>query len=297
MTRLKIFFAVLFIAVTSCSKDKTNYDIDTDIPDKPEFSEATVLTATGYKISIETFNGSFYRGYNEVRLTVSDLKTGLKASLDELTLTPIMKGIDNVEDSCPHHLELVREGDKVYYSGYIVFTEESKEEEAVWKLHLSFKSNGELVVVDEKEIGVKKQDNKNLGMVSFIGNDDEQYYIALVSPHRPKVAENTLVAGLFKLADASQKTYVELKNYTLLLDPRMPDRSMGNHSSPNNKDLTQRKDGLYQGVVNYTMKGNWTLNFMLLNDKDEVIKGTKVPMEHTPGVVGEKSELYIDVVL
>jgi hypothetical protein len=75
----------------------------------------------------------------------------------------------------------------------------------------------------------------------------------------------------------------------------MPEPSMGNHSSINNKDLTQQNDGLYHGVVNYTMTGNWTLNFIMLNQNGKILKGTEVPTDFTPGVEGVKSELYIDI--
>jgi len=70
---------------------------------------------------------------------------------------------------------------------------------------------------------------------------------------------------------------------------------MGNHSSPNNQDLTQQSDGLYHGVVNYTMTGNWTLNFILQDESGQTIKGTEVSTEFTPGIDGEKGELYIDI--
>jgi hypothetical protein len=142
-------------------------------------------------------------------------------------------------------------------------------------------------------------------MTSFVGNDDVNYIIALVAPIKPKVAENELVAGIYKLNansdndndndnDVLMNAYTSADDYTLVLDPRMPEPSMGNHSSPNNKDLVQKEDKLYYGVVNYTMTGNWTLNFILLNQHGRILKGTKVPLDFTPGVEGVKSELYID---
>src|SRR5690606_32607198 len=99
----------------------------------------------------------------------------------------------------------------------------------------------------------------------FAVNDEEQYFMALAAPQRPKVAENQLIAGIYKynqpttpvgnFPDPLQYSYSEVSNHTLLLDPRMPEPSMGNHSSPNNQDLMQMTDGLYYGVVNYTMTG------------------------------------------
>src|SRR3546814_12133463 len=98
-------------------------------------------------------------------------------------------------------------------------------------------------------VTVQKQANKNLNMTTFTGKDDEQYIIALVSPQRPKVAENELVAGIYRLngTDPSQFSYTEVNGYTLMLDPRMPEPSIGNHFSPNNVDLTQQNDVLYHG--------------------------------------------------
>ena len=145
----------------------------------------------------------------------------------------------------------------------------------------------------------------NLNMTAFTASDDEQYFIALVAPQSPGVAENDLVAGIYKynkptnlegaFPDLSQYSYSIVTDYTLYLDPRMPEPSMGNHSSPNNQDLTQQSDSLYHGVVNYTMTGNWTLNFIFQNDSGRIIKGTEVPTDFTPGIEGEKSELYIDI--
>jgi len=59
------------------------------------------------------------------------------------------------------------------------------------------------------------------------------------------------------------------------IDPRMP--SMGNHSSPNNVNLTQSTlDNLYHGKLSLTMTGYWKINLQLLNALDEVIKGEEV---------------------
>src|SRR5690606_14549501 len=95
--------------------------------------------------------------------------------------------------------------------------------------------------------------------------------------------------------DPTQYSYTEVRDYTVKLDLGMPQPSMGNHSSTNNQDFTHRDDGMYYGVVNYTMTGNWTLNFILLNKQGDLLKGTEVPTDFTPGIEGIKSELYIDI--
>jgi hypothetical protein len=207
-----------------------------------------------------------------------------------------MTKADGSKTSCPYQYTPDYKPDGKYYSGYSVFTDKSNTT-TNWKLYLSFMLNQKTYTFS-KDITVNEQSNKNLNMTSFTGNDGEQYYIALISPQKPKVAENKLVAGIYKynkpavstgnFPDPSQFSYSEVKGYTLQLDPRMPEPSMGNHSSPNNKDLIQENDGLYHGIVNYTMTGNWTLNFIMLNENGKIIKGTKVSTDFTPGVPGLK---------
>lgn len=215
-----------------------------------------------------------------------------------------MTGANESKSSCPHRYNLVYKTGDNCFSGYVVFTNESNTG-STWELYVSFTVNNQPYSA-KQSIAVQPQTNKNLNMTAFTGKDDEQYIIALVAPQKPKVAENELVAGIYKynkptsppsgsFPDPSQFSYPAVSGYTLQLDPRMPEPSMGNHSSPNNKDLTQQDDGLYHGVVNYTMTGNWTLNFIMLNQNGKILKGTEVPTDFTPGVEGVKSELYIDI--
>ncbi|KFF02971.1 hypothetical protein [Flavobacterium reichenbachii] len=294
----------LFLAITSCTIDKTDYEAElgSEVPEYYEFKEAASFTSGNYKISIEALNGAFYKGYNEIHLKILNMQTSQNISTSEVTFLPVMSNPDGNTSSCPHLYNLKYDAVNKYYAGYSVFTSESATM-ASWKLYVSFTSDNQVYKVD-KDVAVEKQSNKNLNMTSFKGNDGEQYFIALVSPQKPTVAENPLTAGIYKynkpsnsagnFPDPSQFSYSEVNGFTLKLDPRMPEPSMGNHSSPNNKDLTQQNDGLYHGVVNYTMTGNWTLNLIMMNQNGLILKGTVVPTDFTPGVEGVKSELYID---
>ncbi|WET48433.1 hypothetical protein PYS58_17855 [Chryseobacterium indologenes] len=300
----QIFIMSLLLMVVSCTLDKTDYEseINTAVPEHYEFKEAVTVNKEVYKISIETLNGTFYQGYNEIRVKIINTQTNENINASDVTFLPIMVKADGSKTSCPYQYILNYKPEGKYYAGYSVFTDKSNTS-GNWKLYLSFTVNEKKYAVN-KEITVNEQGNKNLNMTSFTGNDGQQYYIALIAPQKPKVAENKLVAGIYKynkptvstgsFPDPSQFSYSEVKGYILQLDPRMPEPSMGNHSSPNNKDLIQGNDGLYHGVVNYTMTGNWTLNFILLNQNGKIIKGTKVSTDFTPGAPGAKSELFID---
>ncbi|MDY0090769.1 MAG: hypothetical protein RBR78_10455 [Flavobacteriaceae bacterium] len=297
--------AIVLAIATSCTLDKTDFEAELirDIPEYYDFEEVTSFNNDNYKIIIKALNGTFYKGYNEVRLIIVNIQTNQVLNDAEVTFLPILINSEDNTTSCPHRYNLVYNTEEQYYSGYSVFTKLNNPMED-WVLHISFTDNNQTYNVNTF-ISVENQTNKNLNMTEFVGNDGELYFIALVAPQSPEVAENELVAGIYKynqpnepegtFPDPNQFSYSEVPNHTLLLDPRMPEPSMGNHSSPNNIDLTQQSDGLYYGIVNYTMTGNWTLNFILLNQNGEVIKGTEVPNDFTPGIEGAKSELHIDI--
>jgi len=293
-----IYLVVTLFVVTACTIDKTDYESETNtiVPNEQEFKEVVSFVKDQYTISLEALNGHLYKGYNEIQLRI--IYTDTKQPLEDVGVTflPVLTTATGLKESCPNTYQLVYHQQNKYYQGYTVFTTESTTGE--WNIAIRFVVDNQAINMNQTVV-VEEQQNKNLNMTSFVGLDQEQYIIALIAPIKPKVAENALVAGIYKRnmnheEDALQDSYTIAANYTLLLDPRMPEPSMGNHSSPNNKDLMQKEDQFYHGIVNYTMTGNWTLNFILLNQQGRIIKGTKVPTDFTPGVEGVKSELHID---
>lgn len=306
MKPIAICAAIFCLALSACTKKKTDYqaEIAKVVPEYIEFKEATSIESGAYRISIEALNGKFYKGYNELRIKVSDKQSKQEVKVSAVTFLPIITKADGTKASGPHRYQPNYLASEHYFSGYAVFTDESGAN-GEWDLYLSFDVASTSYRV-QKRVQVEKQANKNLNMVSFKAKDGADYIIALVSPQKPKVAENALVAGIYRynpplgapsgeFPDPGQFSYAEVGGYTLQLDPRMPEPSMGNHSSLNNKDLVQKDDGFYHGVVNYTMTGNWTLNLIMLNQQGQILKGTVVPTDFTPGVEGKKSELYIDI--
>ncbi len=295
-----------FFLLSACTKKKTDYEaeIAAVVPEQTTFKEAYFFSVDDYFVSIEALNGTFYKGYNEVHLILKHKANGEQLKDSQVKFLPLSNIGNDKLKACPARYTMTYNTKDKYFEGYAVFSSESNIENQ-WLLYLQF-TVGDKVFQLKKAIDVKQQSNKNLNMTAFTGKDGEDYVIALISPQKPKVSENPLVAGIYKLnksanidpaafPDSSQYSYSSVKSYTLQLDPRMPEPSMGNHSSPNNKDLVQLEDGLYHGVANYTMTGNWTLNFIMLNNNGRILKGTKVPTDFTPGVEGLKSELHIDI--
>ncbi|WP_158963405.1 FixH family protein [Myroides fluvii] len=296
MKKFIYLLAALFV-VTACTVEKTDYEAETTItvPDNQEFKEVFSIEKTPYKISVEALQGHLYQGYNEVRLRIFQTDANQVVEEAKATFLPFLTLSQGSKESCPNLYELAYQKQGQYYKGYTVFTKTSKE--GTWQVLIQLELQGQKIELTQT-ILIEEQSNKNLNMTSFIGQDQEEYSIALVAPMQPKVAENALVAGIFKknkTAVTLDQAYQMVDDYTLYLDPRMPEPSMGNHSSPNNRNLIQKEDGFYHGVVNYTMTGNWTLNFILQNQQGRILKGTKVPLDFTPGIEGVKSELYLDI--
>ncbi|MDN3666776.1 hypothetical protein ACFFU1_08955 [Algibacter miyuki] len=305
MKHLHVIVIAIFVVVTSCTLEKTDYEAELNIETTEyiEFETVTTIISNDYTIDIEALNGTLYKGYNEIHLKITSTETNENLEGADVTFLPIFTDANGNKSSCPHEYNLRYDAAEGYYLGYSVFTSESNST-VNWSLYIDFEDDTQAYAVNQL-ITVEEQTNLNLNMTAFTGNDDEQYFIALVAPQSPSVAQNDLVTGIYKynkpentagtFPDLSQYSYSIVDGYTLLIDPRMPEPSMGNHSSPNNEDLTQQSNGLYQGVVNYTMTGNWTLNFIFQDENGQTIKGTEVSTEFTPGIEGAKGELYIDI--
>jgi|ADGO01.1.fsa_nt_gi hypothetical protein len=79
--------ATLLAVTTSCTLDKTYFEaeINRDVTEYFEFKEVTSFNSGNYKISIEALNGTFYKGYNEIRLTILNTQTNLTLNNSDVT--------------------------------------------------------------------------------------------------------------------------------------------------------------------------------------------------------------------
>lgn len=305
MKNILVLLGVWCIIALSCTKDKTDYrpGLMPGNTGNSAFSDAATAPIGDYRIRVQTINGALHEGYNDFRVLITDGDGNAVATATDVTLRPIGTAASGAPTTAPHPEVLTYLPDSGYHRGYAVFPAVSDDRHA-WTLAVGF-TTADQPYESSLPVTVTAQPNANLGMAAFTGSDGVDYLIALAAPQQPQVGENSLIAGIYRRTTAptgqgdqggTSWTYTAADGYTLLLDPRMPEPSMGNHSSPNNVDLTQGGDGLYHGTVNYTMTGNWTLNFILLGPDGQLIKGTDVPPDFTPGVAGEKSELHIDIV-
>jgi hypothetical protein len=121
---------------------------------------------------------------------------------------------------------------------------------------------------------------------AFTGKDGNHYILTLLEPKKPQEGANKITAYVHSSKDGGN--YALVKNVKLKIDPRMP--SMGNHSSPNNVDLTwDDKNKVYQGTVNFSMTGYWKISLILLNETGEVLQGNSITADV------KESSIYFEI--
>ena len=279
--KFKYIIPILFVALfaTSCSTDDDdNTSILNEIEGLTKIQELTNATHT-----IELFNdsGQFRTGYNAISIRIKDNVTSDYIENATMSWMPMMQ-MPSMQHSCPNSDIAKGLGKDTVYEGFIVY-QMTNLDGSGWSLTVDYTiDNVDYSVSDT--ITVLQNENQNVA--SFIGTDDVRYILALIEPSSPKIAINNLMVGLFKMENMMSFPVVE--DYTIELDPRMP--GMGNHSSPNNTDLSYNMaDHMYHGNLSLTMTGYWVLNLKLLDAENTILKGEDVTEENT------QSSLYLEL--
>lgn len=263
MKFLRILPLVFIAIITSC----TNNDSVpvNELEGKTKFKE---ITNTTHTIELYKHMGGLEQGFNEIALKIKDNATNQYITNATVTWTPLMH-MSMMTHSCPKSAVTKVSAAGSVYEGYIVFQMAQNATE-YWDLKIDYTINGtaySMTSVIDVPASAKQR------VTSFTGSDGVKYVAAYVDPHHPKVGINDMVAGVWKMQDMMNFPVVD--NFKLKIDPRMP--SMGNHSSPNNVDLTQSVSGdLYNGKLSLTMTGYWKINLQLLNASGTVLKGETI---------------------
>ena len=221
-------------------------------------------------------------GYNEISIRIKDMASDKYVANAAPSWMPMMH-METMEHSAPHSM-LTNTEESTVYKGHVVFQMASNDTE-YWEMILNYSLNGQQkeetlrVSVSQPADGLTKTQ-------VFMGTDDTRYILAYVNPKEPKVAVNDLQAVLYKME--SMMSFPMVENYKITVDPRMP--GMGNHSSPNNEDLTYTTaTKMYDGKLSLTMTGYWKINLKLMNSSGETLKGEDVT-EANP-----ESSLYFEL--
>ncbi|SMC54501.1 hypothetical protein [Cellulophaga tyrosinoxydans] len=278
MKTIKTIISIFLISIslTSCSDNDENNEIDP----LTELNMLTSLQANTHTLELYSAQSQFTVGYNELFIRIKDA-SDMYISDATISWNPVMH-MTSMMHSCPKS-EVSKTDDASVYSGFIIFQMPGNDTE-YWDLTINYTVNGESYTVTE-QIEVKAPLDGMQRVSVFTGSDNARYILAMM-PLEPKVAVNDFSALLYKME--SMMVFSPVINQTIALDPRMP--SMGNHSSPNNVDLTYNTtEKMYEGKLALTMTGYWKLNLKLLNESGDVLKGEDITETNL------SSSLYLEI--
>ena len=266
--------AVAAVALVSCSKDDKKEEKPV-IPVAPKtVAEQKVET---YTVRLQSPTGTFVMGYNDVSLSVVDA-TGKEIAVEAATFTPWMdmfKGDDKGGFSkeimhthtCPH-TALAKEGN-VWHSKVLFQMKTALS--GVWFAKVTFKVGGKEYKTDRLDFTVVEQTNKALGKVRNFrvftegGNPKGQKHIyAVIAPEQPKVGENDLVLGIWKMQ--SMESFPEVEGLTVEVAVR---DATGKELSTTTLSY---KDKFYRGKVTYPKAGAYILAYTLKDAQGNVVQ-------------------------
>lgn len=279
---MKKFLSIVAIAISlvSCLKDE---DIDKPVI-CPIMREVAVQSNENHRITIFSNDGKLYQGYNNITVSITDIKTNENVKVDKVTFNPEMtmkmKKM-NFKHSCPHSKQFKKEGD--LFKGYALFQMKTNKM-GFWELNFTYTIAGKEYKVEKIKVEVKEKKGLYSTFKKFKGTDKKSYYLSLVE-HNPKIGLNEDVKLMLVKVEGTGKVengikdlqFTTPKDYMIKLDPRMAGEEMGNHSSEGNKNPKyDAQDDLFHMTVGYSMGGNWTLNFMIEDKNGKLIAGSKV---------------------
>ncbi|MBQ0788651.1 MAG: hypothetical protein KBT69_14230 [Oceanihabitans sp.] len=280
--KLKYILPILLFALflNACSSDDDNNDVE-EINEVEGLIQIQEITNTTHTIELFNKTGEFKTGYNAVSIRVKDNTTNSYVENASISWMPMMQ-MPTMQHSGPNSNIVKEIGKNTVYVGYIVY-QMTNTDGSGWSLTLNYSIGGTSFMATDT-INVIQNDTQNVA--SFMGSDGSNYIIAMVAPNDPIIGINDLKVGLFKME--SMLSFPEVADYTIMLDPRMP--GMGNHSSPNNTDLTYSLiDNMYHSDLSLTMTGYWVLNMKLMNSSDTLLKGEDVTETNV------QSSLYLEL--
>jgi len=282
MKTIKFLFATfLFSSIFISCTDDTDDPIIIEENPLAEFNILTSSKANGHIVEVYSEQQQYTIGYNELFLRIKDESTDSYVSNAEISWMPVMH-MTEMMHSCPKS-SIGKTDNASVYKGFTVFQMPGNTDE-YWDLTLEYTiADQEYTVTERIEVNSPMDGKKRVN--SFIGSDDSRYILAML-PIVPEVAVNDFSAVVFKMEN--MMSFPAVTDYKIAIDPRMP--SMGNHSSPNNEDLTYDSvSGFYQGKLSLTMTGYWKINLKLMNAADEILKGEEVTEEN------EASSLFFEL--
>ena len=231
-----------------------------------------------YTVRLQNTTGTFVMGYNDLTLTVVDA-SGKEVAVEAATFTPWMdmfkgdsKGGFTKEimhtHTCPH-TALAKEGN--VWKSQALFQMVTGPS-GVWFGTITFKVAGKDYELKRLDFEVKPQTNKALGKVRDFrvftegGNPKGQKHIyALIAPAQPKVGENEIALGIWKME--SMKNFPKVTDWTVEVSVKAKDGT----EVLSTTTLRYERD-FYRGKVSYPKAGAYTLSYTLKDAQGNAIQ-------------------------
>jgi hypothetical protein len=204
---------------------------------------------------------SLFAGVNKLFVELFDSVSGARLTNAHIHFGPEMDMMGGMSHSCP----LVNPSEATVnnlFQGYVFFIMPTSSMGS-WKLDIEVHNHS-----NNKEgslsLDIDVANPTPSKMTSFTSSSGKKIFVGYSFEETMKVGINDVRVMIYE--KNANMEFVPSTDYTIAFVPEMP--SMG-HSSPNNVDPEySASDTFYHGKVNYTMSGDWRLNFTLTRPGD-----------------------------
>jgi len=276
-----ILVAAMAVATLfSCKKDD---DKPAPVPVPTPEAPKTVAEAKTddkektYTVRLQNTTGTFVMGYNDLILSVVDA-SGKEVAVEAATFTPWMdmfkgdgKGGFSKElmhtHTCPH-TALAKEGN--VWKSQVLFQMVTGPS-GVWFGTITFKVAGKDYELKRLDFEVKPQTNKALGTVnrfklfSEAKPKGQAHLYALVAPESPKVGENEVALGIWKME--TMENFPKVTDWTVEVSVKAKEGT----EVLSTATLRYERD-FYRGKVSYPKAGAYTLSYTFKDAQGKTIQ-------------------------
>ena len=275
-----ILVAAMAVATLfSCKKDD---DKPAPVPVPTPEAPKTVAEAKTddkektYTVRLQNTTGTFVMGYNDLMLSVVDA-AGKEVAVEAATFTPWMDMFNKNDKgeydknsimhthTCPH-TALAKEGN--VWKSQVLFQMVTGPS-GVWFGTITFKVAGKDYKLERLDFEVKPQTNKALGTVNrfklFSGDKGQMHLYALVAPTSPKVGENEVALGIWKME--TMKNFPKVTDWTVEVSVKAKEGT----EVLSTATLRYERD-FYRGKVSYPKAGAYTLSYTLKDAQGKTIQ-------------------------
>lgn len=247
-------FMIMSVTLISCVKEQFP-TLQKPAITKNKIAETT-LGNTTIKLTLYSAYDSLFVGYNPLYISLKDTVAGNEISNATVTIKPVMDMM-TMKHSCPVDQPVYDATGKTYTgaAAFIMATQGAMG----WTIGITTSINGS-THTNTIPVTVKATPSSIKLISSVKDQNDVFHYVTLVHPQKPeqKTGMNDLEVAVYKRTD--MMNFPAVDGLTLSFIPTMP--SMG-HDSPNNVNPVGIGNGHYKGKVNFSMTGDWRLDFTL----------------------------------